>query len=91
MIKIIKKFAGREYNKYYRLSNKSQQTCQNSHSPTVPKQWIKCPRKSFTAINNKFVAFKTPLDSKYDEQIPARYRFNTEMLFSSLVNEKVLH
>ncbi|XP_025410811.1 mRNA-capping enzyme-like [Sipha flava] len=90
LLKIYKiLMSGREYNKYYRLSNKSQQTCQNSHSPTVPEQWIKCPRKSFTAINNKFVAFKTPLDSKYDEQIPARYRFNTEMLFSSLVNEKI--
>jgi len=36
------------------------------------------------------VAFKTPLDSKYDDQIPIENRFNTEMLFSSMSNMKVL-
>jgi len=35
------------------------------------------------------VAFKTPLDSKYDDQIPIENRFNTEMLFSSMSNMKV--
>jgi len=37
------------------------------------------------------VAFKTPLDSKYDDQIPIENRFNAEMLFSSMSNMKVLH
>lgn len=37
------------------------------------------------------MAFKTPLDSKYDDQIPIENRFNTEMLFSSMSNMKVLH
>lgn len=62
----------------------------SSYSPPVPDRWIKCPRKSFTTITDKFVAFKTPLDSKYDEQVPIMNRFNTEMLFSSMANMKVL-
>lgn len=37
------------------------------------------------------MAFKTPLDSKYDEQVPIMNRFNTEMLFSSMANMKVLY
>jgi mRNA-capping enzyme len=62
----------------------------SSHSPPVPERWLKCPRKSYTTITEKFVAFKTPLDSKYDDQIPIQNRFNTEMLFSSMSNMKVL-
>lgn len=62
----------------------------SSYGPPVPDRWLKCPRKSFTPITDKFVAFKTPLDSKYDEQVPITQRFNTEMLFSSLANMKVL-
>lgn len=63
----------------------------SSHSPPVPERWIKCPRKSFSTITDKFVAFKTPLDSKYDDQVPISNRFNTEMLFSSMSNMKVLY
>lgn len=62
----------------------------SSYSPPVPDRWIKCPRKSFSTITDKFIAFKTPLDSKYDNQIPIINRFNTEMLFSSMSNMKVL-
>lgn len=60
-----------------------------SYNYPVPERWLKCPRKSFTTITDKFVAFKTPLDSKYDDQIPIMNRFNTEMLFSSMSNMKV--
>lgn len=63
----------------------------SSHSPPIPERWIKCPRKSFTTITDKFMAFKTPLDSKYDEQVPITNRFNTEMLFSSMNNMKVFY
>lgn len=61
----------------------------SSHSPPVPERWLKCPRKSYTTITDKFVAFKTPLDNKYDDQIPIQNRFNTEMLLSSMSNMKV--
>ncbi|XP_050547910.1 mRNA-capping enzyme [Daktulosphaira vitifoliae] len=61
----------------------------SSYVPPVPDRWLKCPRKSFTPITDKFVAFKTPLDSKYDGQVPITQRFNTEMLFSSLSNMKI--
>jgi len=62
----------------------------SSYSPPVPDRWLKCPRRSFTTISGKFVAFKTPLDSKYDNQVPIGNKFNTEVLFSSLVNMKVV-
>ncbi|VVC29362.1 Protein-tyrosine phosphatase-like,Dual specificity phosphatase, catalytic domain,Tyrosine [Cinara cedri] len=52
----------------------------------VPEKWIEFAPNS-TIICNKFVAFKTPLDSKY--KTPVRYRFNTGMLFSTMAKMKV--
>lgn len=37
------------------------------------------------------MAFKAPLDSKYDDQVPISNKFNIQMLFSSLSNMKVFH
>ena len=55
----------------------------------IPPRWFNCPRKSLTLIGGKFLAFKTPLDSKYDDQVPAQYRFPSQMLFDSMRAYKV--
>ncbi len=51
------------------------------HFLELPKDWLSCPRppKSVLAIdgiNNKFYAFKTPLDTKYDSKVPEERRFH---------------
>ena len=37
----------------------------------------------------KFLPFKTPLDSRYNSQIPEENIFDTDMLFMSLKSQKV--
>ena len=54
----------------------------------VPPGWLKCPRKSEGLIGGKFLAFKTPLSERFDEQVPAEYRFSPSMLFSSMKSYK---
>ncbi|KAL1124336.1 hypothetical protein AAG570_000965 [Ranatra chinensis] len=49
----------------------------------VPNRWLYCPRKSTRLIAEKFLAFKTPLDSRFDEQVPDECRFTPSMLFES--------
>ena len=55
----------------------------------IPPRWLNCPRKSLALIGGKFLAFKTPLDSKYDDQVPAQNRFPSKMLFDSMRAYKV--
>lgn len=55
----------------------------------IPPRWLKCPRKSTDLIGNRFLAFKTPLDDKYDDQIEVQYRFDPRMLFNSMKAYKV--
>jgi len=55
----------------------------------LPPRWLKCPRKSVELIGNRFLAFKTPLDEKFDDQIPVEHRFSPEMLFQSMRAYKV--
>lgn len=50
----------------------------------IPPRWLRCPRKSTELIAGKFLAFKTPLDSKYDDQVPPEFRFSPRMLFDSM-------
>ncbi|KAK3589211.1 hypothetical protein CHS0354_020072 [Potamilus streckersoni] len=52
-----------------------------------PPRWLKCPRKGQLIIS-KFLPMKTPLDSHYDDQVPEMYRFNLEMIFSSMKTAK---
>ena len=40
-------------------------------------------------IGDKFLAFKTPLSSQFDGQVPVECRFNPSMLVSSLKQYKV--
>ena len=57
----------------------------------IPPRWLKCPRKSLELIGKKFLAFKTPLDAKYDEQVPEEYRFPSKMLFDVMRGYKVCY
>lgn len=54
----------------------------NQRSPgPIPERWLNCPRKSMGLVANKFLAFKTPLSDKYNDQIPEDCRFNPNFLF----------
>lgn len=55
----------------------------------VPPRWLHCPRKAVKLIQNKFLAFKTPLSSHYDNQVPEECRFSIDMFFSSLKSQKI--
>jgi hypothetical protein len=54
----------------------------------IPPRWLKCPRKGLPIIS-KFIPFKTPLDSKYDDQVPEEDRFTLDFLIMSLASKKV--
>nr|KAG5691358.1 hypothetical protein BaRGS_033407 [Batillaria attramentaria] len=54
----------------------------------VPPRWQHCPRKG-QIVNDKFFPFKTPLDSRYDDQVPEENRFDLDMLFLSLKSYKL--
>jgi len=45
----------------------------------IPQRWLNCPRKS-AIIADKFVAFKTFLDDRYNLQVPDENRFQFPML-----------
>lgn len=56
-------------------------------SDRPPDRWLKCPRKALGLIADKFLAFKTPLDSKFD--VPLVDKFDPEMLFNNMKSYKV--
>lgn len=55
----------------------------------IPERWLHCPRKAFTVIANLFLAFKTPLDSKFDDQVGDEFLFHPQMVFSSVKTMKM--
>lgn len=55
----------------------------------IPPRWLNCPRKSNSLVASRFLAFKTPLDDRYNEQVPMEHRFSPAMLFSSMKQYKV--
>jgi len=55
----------------------------------IPPRWLKCPRKSAELVGNRFLAFKTPLDERYDDQVDVTARFSPKMLFDSMKAYKV--
>lgn len=64
---------------------------ENTRGPgPIPNRWLNCPRKSADLIVNKFIAFKTPLSEKFDDQVPAECRFPPKMLFQLMKARKVL-
>ncbi|CAL8073132.1 unnamed protein product [Orchesella dallaii] len=46
----------------------------------VPPRWLNCPRKSEGFIAEKFLVFKTPLSSRYDNFVSAEKRFYPQMI-----------
>ncbi|XP_059059297.1 mRNA-capping enzyme [Achroia grisella] len=55
----------------------------------IPDRWLKCPRKSTSLIADKFLAFKTPLGSQFNDKVPEESRFTPSMLFSVMKSLKV--
>ncbi|XP_054710124.1 LOW QUALITY PROTEIN: mRNA-capping enzyme-like [Uloborus diversus] len=53
-----------------------------------PPRWLHCPRKS-SPIAGKFLAFKTPLDERYDSQVPEECTFTPSMLIASASCQKM--
>ncbi|KAL1491661.1 hypothetical protein ABEB36_012223 [Hypothenemus hampei] len=47
----------------------------------VPNRWLHCPRKADKLIIDKFMALKTPLDSSFDQKVPAECQFPPKMFF----------
>lgn len=52
----------------------------------IPNRWLKCPIRSDSFIGEKFIAFKTPLDKKFDTQTGDAYSFYPNMLFDLVKN-----
>lgn len=61
----------------------------NESKGPIPPRWLHCPRKAIRLIQNKFLAFKTPLSSAFDSQVPEECRFTVDMLFASLKSQKL--
>lgn len=61
----------------------------NENSNPIPPRWLHCPRKAIKLIRNKFLAFKTPLSSKFDSQVPEECRFTIDMMMASLKSQKI--
>ncbi|KAI0231117.1 hypothetical protein LSAT2_018516 [Lamellibrachia satsuma] len=52
----------------------------------IPQRWLGCPRKG--QLIEKFLPFKTPLDSRYSSQIPDENIFDVDMFFLSLKSQR---
>lgn len=55
----------------------------------VPDRWLNCPRKASDLITSKFLAFKTPLDNRFNGKVPEANRFTPTMLLNNLKSLKV--
>ncbi|XP_034230434.1 mRNA-capping enzyme [Thrips palmi] len=55
----------------------------------IPDRWLLCPRKANGMVAGKFLAFKTPLDKRYNSQIPALHLFYPSMIVSIMDSYKV--
>jgi mRNA-capping enzyme len=55
----------------------------------IPQRWLHCPRKAESIIGGKFLAFKSPLDARYENQVDDEYTFHPEMIFSSAKSMKL--
>ncbi|XP_068621516.1 mRNA-capping enzyme [Battus philenor] len=58
-------------------------------SGPIPNRWLNCPRKAAGLIAEKFLAFKTPLGTHFNEKVPIENRFTPSMLFSNLRDLKI--
>ena len=69
--------------------NRKRQNEYSSGPGPLPQRWLHCPRKAFSVIGDKFLAFKTPLDSRYDSEVTDEFLFHPEMVFASARNMKL--
>lgn len=67
----------------------SNHTGNNRGPGPVPDRWLRCPRKSVGLLMNKFLIFKTPLNHRFDDQVPEEYRFPVDFVFNSMKSYKV--
>ncbi|CAF0865386.1 unnamed protein product [Rotaria sordida] len=59
-----------------------------TYNPTgIPSNWLDCPRKS-TIIAGKFIAFKTPLDDRYKNEISIVKRWTCNMLIKHMKDDQ---
>ncbi len=54
-----------------------------------PPRWNHCPRKSSDLVAGKFLAFKTPLDDRFDAKVEPQFKFTPQMIFDSMKSYKV--
>lgn len=55
----------------------------------IPNRWLHCPRKATDLIIGKFIAFKTPLSTDFEDQVPPECRFPPSMVFEYYKRKKV--
>lgn len=55
----------------------------------IPDRWLNCPRLSSSVIASKFLAFKTPLNVRFNPQIQPQHRFQPDMVFDYMKADKV--
>lgn len=48
----------------------------------IPDRWLNCPRTSNSFIVDKFLAFKTPLSNRFNNQMEPQHYFEPETVFS---------
>lgn len=65
------------------MSRKRGLDANSGRAGPIPERWLNCPRKATNLIGGKFIAFKTPLDSKFDSQVSDEYIFHPEMMFTA--------
>lgn len=61
----------------------------NGNKGPIPPRWLNCPRRAITLVQNKFLAFKTPLSSSFNSQVPEACRFTVDMFFAFLKSERL--
>ncbi|XP_078047314.1 mRNA-capping enzyme-like [Augochlora pura] len=61
----------------------------NGNKGLIPPRWLRCPRKAINLVQNKFLAFKTPLSSAFNSQVAEEHRFTVDMLFAYLKSRKL--
>lgn len=58
----------------------------SSHLPKnrIPKSWFRCPRKARDFVVDRFLAFKLPVDERYDDNISVDQKFSPEMVIQAV-------
>lgn len=54
----------------------------------IPNRWLNCPQMSENLIADKFLAFKTPLSSRFDTKMSPQYYFHPDVPFTAMKQTK---